>query len=209
MRMIGLVMVALLIGAAPAAEAAPPSYAELVAKLKSGDTGIDYQALRFAYAETPGFDPYARPAVEKRDLIRAMNSGNLDQAQDYADEILSANYTDMDAHFAFFLIYDRRGEKAKAEFHLTVLQGLLKSFADSGDGMSEDTAMIAVAVPEEYAYLGLKGYQVLRQGLAPSSAGPMDVFSVTTQDNQGTTIYFNARRILAKMKKAPEPAPAP
>ncbi len=208
MRLVRLVMLALLVAYGPAADAAEPkpaqSYDELVAKLQGGDTSIDFQALRFAYAETPNFDPYASPAADKGDMIRTVRAGSLGQALMLANTILAANYTDMDAHFASFLIYDSRGDQTKAEFHRAVVQGLMKSFADSGDGMSEDTAMVVVAVAEEYAYLGLKGYQVARQGLSPSKSGPVDVMAVTTADNQRATIYFNMRRVYAKLRRPPD-----
>jgi uncharacterized protein DUF4919 len=176
-----------------------------VASIEAGDASADYQALRFAYAETPNFDPYARPAVEKRDLIAAVNSGNLEQALDYANRILAQNYTDMDAHYALYIVYEKSGEHAKADFQRAVVQGLMKSFTDSGDGTSEETAMTAVAEAEEYAFLGLKGYQVLREGLSPSTSGPVHVFAVTTRDNQGTTVYFKANRIFAKLKNGSAP----
>ena len=179
------------------------SYEEMVAKLKAGDTGIDYQALRFAFAETRDFDPNARPAIETRDLIRAVNSGNLDDALALANMILDANYTDMNGHYAAYIVFEKSGQHARADSHRAVVEGLMQSLDDSGDGMSEDTAMMAITASEEFAYLGLRGYQVLRQGLSPSRKGPMDVFSVTTRDNQGTTIYFNASRIFAKIKNAP------
>jgi hypothetical protein len=210
MRAIRLLMLAMLVAHAPAAAAAeskPSSYEELVARLQSGDTAIDFQALRFAYAETPDFDPYARPVVDRRDLIRAINSGRLGDALGLANTILAKNYTDMDAHYASFLVYDQRGDTARAEFHRAVVQGLMKSFADSGDGMSENTAMVVVTEAEEYSYIGLKGYQVVRQGLMPSNSGPVDALAVTTPDNQGTTIYFNISRIFRKLKPASDALP--
>lgn len=207
MRFVHLLMLALLVTYAPAMEAAESnsaqSYDELVAKLQAGDTSIDFQALRFAYADTPDFDPNAPPVVSKRDLIRAVNAGDLGEALNLANTILAANYTDVDAHYASFLVYDMRGNQDKAEFHRVIAQGLLKSFTDSGDGMSENTPIVVVAASEEFSYLGLKGYRVVRQGLVRGNSGPVDAFAVTTFDNQGATVYFDIRRMIAKMRPAP------
>jgi hypothetical protein len=213
MRRVGLMMLALGVGFPAMAMAAEPkpaqSYEELLAKLQAGDTSIDYQALRFAYAETPDFHPDAAPAASKSDLIQAVRSGNLGDALGLANTILAVNYTDMDAHLASFLVYDSRGDKAKAEFHRAVLRGLMKSLTDTGDGMSEDSAIVVVSVAEEYSYLGLQGYQIMREGMAPSSSGPLAVVAVTTADNQGATVYFNIRRLVAKMSPTTDALPKP
>ena len=207
MRIAGFLMLALLVTYAPGAGAAQSSpaasYDQLVAKLQAGDTSIDFQALRFAYAETPDFDPNAPPVVSKRDLIQAVNAGNLGEALSLANTILAANYTDMDGHYASFIVYDQRGDQVKAEFHRIVAQGLLKSFTDSGDGTSENTPIVVVAASEELSYLGLKGYRVVRQGLVRGNSGPVDAFAVTTFDNQGTTVYFDISRMIAKMRPSP------
>jgi len=206
MRIASLPLLALLLSHASAASPAEvASYDELLAKLQSGDTAIDYQAFRFAYAETPNFDPLARPAVDKGELVRAVNAGDLGEALSLANILLANNYTDMDAHYASFIIYDQRGDQAKAEFHRAIVQGLLKSLSDSGDGMSENTGIVVVATAEEYSFLGFRGYRVVRQGMAKSDTGPVDAFAVTTYDNQGATIYFDLHRIIAKMRPSADP----
>jgi hypothetical protein len=207
MRIARGLMVALLLTVAPGVRAAEPkpvpNYDEVVAKLQAGNTSIDFQAFRFAYAETPDFDPNAPPAADKRDLIRAVNSGDLGQALDLANTILAVNYTDIDAHYASFLVYDQRGDQPKAELHRLIAQGLLKSFTASGDGTTEKTPIVVVAASEEYSYLGLKGFRVVREGLVPGDAGPVAAFAVTTFDNQSSTIYFDISRMIAKMKPSP------
>src|SRR5262249_15920128 len=111
--------------AAFAAEAASPaaSYDEMVAKLKRGETQIDYQELRFAYAETQDFDPNARPIVETQELIRTVNSGDLGAALDLANRILQANFTDMNAHYAAYIVFEKGGEHARADLHREIVQG--------------------------------------------------------------------------------------
>jgi hypothetical protein len=54
------VAILLSVGAGPRTRVAAeqPTYDALVAELKAGNTAIDYQALRFARAELPGYNPY-------------------------------------------------------------------------------------------------------------------------------------------------------
>jgi hypothetical protein len=102
------------------------SYDALVAQLKAGNTAIDYQALRFARAELPGYNPYdalADPA--KGDLIRAMAANDADRVEMIATDIIARDYTDIDAHAALSTVLERRGERDEAAFELAVANGLL------------------------------------------------------------------------------------
>src|SRR5262245_16831259 len=94
--------VAVLLLLAPFALAAEqPAYDALVAQIKAGNTMIDYQALRFARSELPGYNPYdALSDPDKGDLIRAMASNDQDRVAAIANDMLSRDYTDIDARAA-------------------------------------------------------------------------------------------------------------
>src|SRR4029453_770768 len=129
----------LLPGVVLAAEAGESSYDALVAQLKSGNTAIDFQALRYARAELPGYNPYdALADPDKGDLIRAMAANNLDRVSTVANQIIARDYTDIDAHAALSTVLQRRGQSEQAAFELAVANGLLRSIRESGDGMTPD-----------------------------------------------------------------------
>src|SRR5262245_61062559 len=95
------VLLLLLPGLALALAAEPSTYDALVAQLRAGNTMIDYQALRFARAEQRDYNPYdALSDPDKGDLIRAMASNDSDRVAAIANDILSRDYTDIDAHAA-------------------------------------------------------------------------------------------------------------
>ena len=82
-----------------------------MAQLKAGNTAIDYQALRFARAELPGYNPYdALADPEKGDLVRAMGANDADRVAAIANDIIARDYTDIDAHAALSTVLQRRGE---------------------------------------------------------------------------------------------------
>jgi hypothetical protein len=67
----------------------------------------------------------------------------------------------VDVHQVEQIAHRELREEERAGFHKAVVQGLLRSIMDSGDGKSTETAYIVISVHEEYVVL-----QVL--GLRPS-----------------------------------------
>jgi len=178
-------------------------YDALVAQLKAGNTAIDYQALRFARAELPGYNPYdALADPEKGDLVRAMGANDADRVAAIANDIIARDYTDIDAHAALSTVLERRGERDEAAFELAVANGLLNSIEQSGDGMTPETAFVVIGIAEEYSLLGAKGLQVAKQSLLQTERGPIDALDVVDPaNNQRSTVYFNVSRLFAAMSR--------
>ena len=188
----------LLVGAAEQA-----SYDALVAQLKAGNTAIDYQALRFARAELPGYNPYdALADPEKGDLVRAMGANDADRVAAIANDIIARDYTDIDAHAALSTVLQRRGETEQAAFELAIANGLLQSIEQSGDGMTPESAFDVIGIAEEYSLLGAKGLQVAKQSLLQTDRGPVDALDVVNPtNNELSTVYFNVSRLFAAMSR--------
>ena len=188
-----------------------PAYDALVAELKAGNTMIDYQALRFARSELPDYNPYdALSDPDKGDLIRAMAGNDVDRVAAIANDILSRDYTDIDAHAALATVLQRRGERDQTAFELAVANGLLRSIEQSGDGLTPETAFVVVGVAEEYSFLGSRGVQVAKQSLLQTDRGPVDALEVVNpQTNQRSTVYFNISRLFAAMSRLGGPQPSP
>ena len=70
-----------------AAEDATARYEALVKIAKQGDQPVDWQALRFAYAETPNFDPLGAVTSSKRKKMFAAY-----KARDYATALAEAQH---------------------------------------------------------------------------------------------------------------------
>jgi hypothetical protein len=193
----------LLPGVLLAGDAGGSSYDALLAQLKSGDTKIDFQALRFARAEQLGYNPYAALAdPDKGDLIRGMAAGNLAQVATLANRIIDRDYTDIDAHAALAIVLERRGQTQQAAFERAVADGLLASIEQSGDGMSLETAYVVIGIAEEYTLLGATGVQVARQSLIQADRGPVDALEVVNPANgERRTVYFDISRLFNAMSR--------
>ena len=197
------VLLLLLQGVLLVAAAEQAGYDALVAQLKAGNTAIDYQALRFARSELPGYNPYdALADPDKGDLVRAMGANDADRVAAIANDIIARDYTDIDAHAALSTVLERRGERDEAAFELAVANGLLQSIEQSGDGMTPETAFVVIGIAEEYSLLGAKGLQVAKQSLLQTERGPVDALDVVDPaSNERSTVYFNVSRLFAAMSR--------
>jgi hypothetical protein len=187
------------------------TYDSLVAELKSGNTAIDYSALRYARAELPGYNPYAALSdPEKGDMLRAMTAGNIDDVSVLARQIIERDYTDIDAHAALAAVLERQGKREEAAFERAVADGLLRSIQATGDGMTPETAYIVIGVAEEYTLLGASNVQVAKQTLLQTARGPVDALEVINRTNGNhRTVYFDVSRMFAAMERLAQTPPAP
>ena len=203
MRALCVVLVFLLAAAAATHAAETAGYDTLVAQAKSGNTALDYTALRYARAELAGYNPYealADPA--KGDLIRAMGSNDLAMVATLANQILARDYTDIDAHAALAAVFERRGQRQESAIELAIANGLLGSIRNSGDGLTPETAYVVIGVAEEYSFLGAMGVQVARQSLVQASRGPVDALEVVNPANgERRTVYFDVSRLFDAMAR--------
>jgi hypothetical protein len=118
---------------AAAANDADTRYRELVTAAKSGQP-VDWQALRFAYAESSGFDLVGTKSADAR---KAMNEAL--RANDYAGALVQANlildqdFVDIDAHIVSDIANAKLGNEAEAKKQHAIVIGLLQSIR-TGDG---------------------------------------------------------------------------
>lgn len=139
----------------------PQLFEALLARLKAGDAGIDYTALRLSFVATDQFQPYDFTGHEvRRRMFEAVN-----ELEDYvgalrkADSLLAGNYLDLDAHMVALVSAQALGDTTRAAFHRAVTKGLVASIADGHDGRSEETPFRVISVTEEHAMLRALGWR--------------------------------------------------
>lgn len=133
------------------------SYESLVKRLKDGDITIDFRQLRLAYAESTNYSNGPDTDPQKKAMMAALDSEDFSSAIKNADTVLASNYVDMEAHFAEYIANRELKIEEKAVFHKFVLQSLLNSITDSGDGKTPETALQVIEVHEEYVLLRFLG----------------------------------------------------
>lgn len=179
-----------------------PTYGDLLAKLKAGDTKIDYTALRYAYAETDDYTGYGgAPNEGRRSMVAAFNAGDCDAALKHANAILDVFYLDIGTHIVASRCYSDKFNIGKAGFHRAVANGLEQSILASGDGKAPETAFVVVLVDEEYFILMSKDLRMDTQSLVHKDGHAYDLMSATDANGNKVNVYFQIDRILGSLDK--------
>lgn len=181
-----------LLGAAALAQPSPAeTYPALLAKIKSGDTNVDFRALRLAYTQTPHYSPYGEDN-NTAPMFRALNEKAYPKVLEHARLIHEKNFTDMDAHFASRIACGELGERKCYDNHHATLVKLIDSIIDSGDGATPESALQVITTREEYVILNVLQLEPKQQKLQQIGDKAYDVFEVLDpQSNQTLVLYFD------------------
>lgn len=168
-------------------------YNSMLQRVKLSDTTVKFFDFRFAYTLTNKYDPFGSTfELMRARMFESMRSNDFLNASLKADSILSENYVDMDAHFVCSVAYDALKDSAKSKYHSWVLNQLLYSVLESGDGETPQTAYFVISELEEYFTLYALGLEPKGQSVINNDGVGIDILSVVNPKNQDTLeIYFN------------------
>lgn len=177
-------------------------YDELAAKVRSGDTTVDWQDLRLA-AEvgnaTGNFD--MRDANQRG--IKAFNDGKYADSLKIANEMLEHDIADGDGHFLAMISLKHLGRQADTDKEHAMLLAFFESIMRSGDGKSAKTAWFTVNVHEEYLVIRLLlGMNLKSQSLSNQNGHAYDVMTVTDDSGKESTLWFNTDTAIEIMDNA-------
>ncbi|MGA2572391.1 MAG: DUF4919 domain-containing protein [Terracidiphilus sp.] len=189
---LGVVLLALLVlPAIAAAEDRGSEYTGLLAKLKAGDTSVDYGRLRLSYMDSAE-RKHAKDTSKQEDaMLQALNAKQYAEALKNAEDVLANEYVNIDAHFVAYVANRELGAADKADFHRAVFRGLIDSIVHSGDGKAPESAWVVITVHEEYVVLRALGFQPSGQSLLSQGGHSYDVMKVKDDDGAEHTFYFN------------------
>lgn len=197
---------AILLSPAHAATLDPEArYQSLLAAAKAADQPVDWQALRFAYADRPSFNVF-RDGLEniRKQMFAAVSSKDYAGALNLAQRIIGQDYIDADAHLIIFLCYVKMGQPEKGVRDREIGLGLIRSI-NTGDGRTPATALSVITVPEEYTFLRASGLRPVSQSLVKEGGHSYDLLSVIDQTGKPRPVYFLIDRILAAEAAALKP----
>lgn len=169
--------------------------AALVAQLRGGDTAVDYTALRDAYAQSAGYDPYGEQVMDDHKAMFArLSDGDCPAARAAADRVLAVNYIHASGHFIRWVCSMKDGRERDGQFHRAVLTGLMKSVTGGRDGRTPASAFSVVSVDEEYALLRFFRLHPGRQQLVHADGSLFDLLEFSGDDGRHGTWLFNIDR---------------
>ncbi|HMC32536.1 MAG TPA: DUF4919 domain-containing protein [Candidatus Angelobacter sp.] len=173
-------------------EKKPSEYASLLARVQGGDLSIDFKQLRMSYMESPERHQAKDTKPQKQGMFKALQSKDYKKAIHNADIVLENEFVDLDAHHVEQIAYEELNEEERASFHKAVVQGLLRSIMDSGDGKTARTAYVVISVHEEYIVLQVLGLRPSQQSVSHQDGHSYDVLEAKKQGSDQTVkLYFN------------------
>ena len=179
--------------AVAANEVEEDSYATLEARLKAGDTSINFAVLRMAFAETEAYSPLGNEDREARArMYDALDEEDYEKALKEAEQALEKYYLFGDAHLVARVALRELGQQEASDFHLDVVRGLYHSICVGTDGRSVEKPCKVLNVAEEYFYLRISELEVRGQSLIGCGDGRCDamkVYDATTEEE--FTVYFD------------------
>lgn len=166
------------------------SYSDLLARVKKGDSTVDFKELRLSYADTSEYNPYGNDRDTRLKMFAALKAKEFQQAVESAEKILANNFVELNAHFAAYVGNRELGHADKATFHKFMFDGLIKSITGSGDGHSPETAFIVISTDEEYVLFNYLGLRAAEQSLITQNGHSFDRMTATNPKTNETMVYF-------------------
>jgi hypothetical protein len=179
-------------------------YSELVKKLESGQTDINYKEFRESFIESEQFKIASTKSKEfdslKKEMYTQMEKENFPEVISVTKKMLNIDYTSMIAHKILRQTYKIIGDTVKAAKYKTIQFGLLNSIVKNGDGKTCATAWKVIQVQEEYFILQMIGARLLKQS-TDYSGGICDKMEVKTEVGDKKAYYFEVTKVFEGYKK--------
>jgi hypothetical protein len=189
--------------ARPALAADATAYAAQAAAARAAQPDkVDWQALRFAYADSPDVDLVGdKTDAARKAMFQALNGGDANTAIVWAGRILAVDFADIDAHVVLNLAYQQAGQAAQAQREHETVVAILRSIR-TGDGSSPAQAFTVISVGEEYQVMRAFAMSVKKQALVEANGHSYDRLDVVDGDGKAHTFFFLVDRVLAAEAKA-------
>ena len=205
--MVALILTLSIASHAEAQEPKKAQFAELLSRAREADPGLDFTALRMAYAESDLYSPYGgdRSVFEK-----ALREKDYAEAIRLGEERLKEDFLDVWAHWAVWQAANELGDQKRMDLHVYMLRGILQSIRDSGDGKSTETAFKVISTAETYFVLTVMGYRPKSQALQGKDGHSFDAMTVVDSESGAeVTLFFNVDISMNHMKRLLSPAKKP
>lgn len=151
-----------------------------------------FKELRFAYTETPQYNPYGGLKADTAPAMwEAVRGKNYSRAIELAEYILKDNFLDIDAHMVASTSYRDTGNQVEADYHQIIAQGLILSLLSGGFGDSAESAIEVISVDEEHAILNIAGLNMKSQAELNVNGHELDKLTVVdSASGQTFAMYF-------------------
>lgn len=109
----------------------------------------DFTKLRLSFTDTDQYQPYS--LLPRKPMLVAMKEDKFEECIELAEKNVESVFMHIFSHFALYVCHEELGKMAESDFHKFVLDGLMKSIYESGDGKSPETAYTVISADEVYS----------------------------------------------------------
>jgi len=199
--LVSVVLAAALCGVVHAApNDADARYQTMVTTAKADPKMADWQALRFAFADRPGFTALNRNLNgTRKKMLAARQSGDFKELLVQATAIIDQDYVDGQAHLLASVAMTAL-QQPDADDERVIAVAIFKSI-QTGDGLTPATAFTVISVSEEYELMFARQRQVTHQSLQNANGHAYDVLETKGRNGDAVTFYFLIDRVLAAEAK--------
>jgi hypothetical protein len=204
-RILQLAACGAVLAAAAAAETPEARYQAMLTAAQAGDRPVDWQALRFAFADRPGakaLDDRLEPLRAK--MIEARQAEHFPEALADAKRIIERDYVDAEAHLTASIAYGVQRQRDDASRERAIALALYRSM-ETGDGLSIAGAFTAISPREEAELMAARQCRVTGRTRRQAGGHTYDVVAAVDKNGDSATFYFLVDRIVAEEKDALRP----
>ncbi len=177
-------------------------YTRYVKQMEGGDTDINYTDFRESFLDSKQYDKKDEKYDDlKGEISDAVRNNDYEKVIEITKAMLSIDYTSMYAHKFLQQTYKILGDSANCKKYKAIEFGLLNSIIKSGTGKSCERGWHVTQIEEEYFILYILGARFDMQSIDGSEHNTCDAMSVTMEDGEKRTYYFEINKIFSRTEK--------
>jgi hypothetical protein len=142
-----------LLTATPADTSPKETYSAILKRVLADDPTIDYCEFRIAGTLANNPDEGKRQTFDRAAFRQKQQAGDNQGALEVATKALDRNYASLVNHLDAMFAYQNLNNAAAAAKHEKIVNALLESIRNSGDGKEPETASLVVSSQEVYIFI--------------------------------------------------------
>ena len=184
---------------------AKQKYETYRARVTGGDLSVDWRAFRLA-AVVGGVDGGFDWHPVRDQVMQDMDAGKNADALTAANQIIEHNMANPEGHLLAMMVLRKMGMDIFADKQRAILDAIVKSILESGDGKSAKTAWFTVNISEEYFIMNVVlGLKPKDQGLVQQDGHAYDEMTVVDDKGAKQVLWFNTDTDMQVMDAAMHP----
>lgn len=179
-------------------------YHQLLTEARQLSFTLDFNRLRQAFVESTEYNPYGGVKLKwLPEAYKAVEQGDFDGCLKNVGKVLSYNYMSLEAHMIGVVCSGQKGAFDQEDRHRYMVEGLMASIEDSGDGKSQQSAFRTISTSELRGFVRLKGLQVLDQSIVYDQQGIYDKMQVRDPESGDEyALYFDVSQQFVRDSEA-------